>query len=62
MRLLLRFLLLILILLGVALAVVLYYVANPKLPVYTPAAQVNYLDQWSAADRQTYYFTPRAPR
>ncbi|WP_339543716.1 di-heme-cytochrome C peroxidase [Pseudomonas sp. RA_35y_Pfl2_P32] len=59
MRLLLRFLLLILILLGAALAVVLYYVANPKLPVYTPATQVNYLDQWSAADRQTYYFTPQ---
>ncbi|MFJ2448788.1 di-heme-cytochrome C peroxidase [Pseudomonas sp. NPDC087626] len=59
MRLLLRFLLLILTLLGVALAVVLYYVANPKLPVYTPVTQVNYLDQWSAADRQTYYFTPQ---
>ena len=59
MRLLLRFLLLILLLLGVALAVVLYYVANPKLPVYTPVTQVNYLDQWSDADRQTYYFTPQ---
>ncbi|AZD68664.1 hypothetical protein SAMN04489802_1734 [Pseudomonas chlororaphis] len=59
MRLLSRVLLLILALIGVALAVVLYYVANPKLPDYVPARQVHYQDQWSAADRQTYYFTPQ---
>lgn len=59
MRLLIRVLLLIITLLAVALAVVLYYVANPKLPVYTPVEQVNYLEQWDAADRQTYYFTPQ---
>jgi hypothetical protein len=47
------------VLLGLGLAVVLYYVANPKLPAYTPAQQVHYLEQWSAADRQTYYFTPQ---
>ncbi|EXF95454.1 hypothetical protein HK44_024770 [Pseudomonas fluorescens HK44] len=59
MRLLIRVLLLIITLLTVALAVVLYYVANPKLPAYTPVQQVNYLEQWNAADRQTYYFTPQ---
>lgn len=40
-------------------ALVMFYVANPKLPVYTPAEQVHYLDQWSAAERQLYYFTPQ---
>ncbi|MFJ2364356.1 di-heme-cytochrome C peroxidase [Pseudomonas sp. NPDC087697] len=59
MRLLLRVLYLVLALLAVALAVVLYYVANPKLPVYAPVEQVHYLEQWDAADRQTYYFTPQ---
>lgn len=59
MRLLSRILLLLLALLVAAVAVVLYYVANPRLPVYTPAQQVHYLDQWSAAERQTYYFTPQ---
>lgn len=59
MRLLLRLLVLIAVLLGLGLAVVVYYIANPKLPAYTPAQQVHYLEQWSAADRQTYYFTPQ---
>ena len=59
MRLLSRILLLFLTLLIVAVAVVLYYVANPRLPFYTPVEQVHYLDQWSAAERQTYYFTPQ---
>ncbi|AZC71227.1 di-heme-cytochrome C peroxidase [Pseudomonas chlororaphis] len=59
MRLLSRVLLLILALIGVALAIVLYYVANPKLPDYVPVRQVHYQDQWSAADRQAYYFTPQ---
>lgn len=59
MRLLSRFLLLILALVIVVVAVVLYYVANPRLPAYTPVQQVHYLDQWSAAERQTYYFTPQ---
>jgi hypothetical protein len=54
-----RVLLMIFILLGLVLAVVLYYVVNPKLPVYVPVEQVHYQDQWSAADRQTYYFTPQ---
>lgn len=59
MRLLSRILLLLLALLILAVAVVLYYVANPRLPFYTPVEQVHYLDQWSAAERQTYYFTPQ---
>lgn len=59
MRLLIRVLLLIITLLVAALAVVLYYVANPKLLAYTPVEQVNYLEQWDAVDRQTYYFTPQ---
>jgi len=59
LRLLLRLMAVIAVLLGLGLAVVLYYVANPKLPAYTPAQQVHYLEQWSAADRQTYYFTPQ---
>ncbi|WLG97201.1 di-heme-cytochrome C peroxidase [Pseudomonas sp. FP198] len=59
MRLLSRILLLILALLVVVVAVVLYYVANPRLPAYSPVEQVHYLDQWSAAERQTYYFTPQ---
>nr|WP_269154918.1 di-heme-cytochrome C peroxidase [Pseudomonas bijieensis] len=50
---------LLLALLIVVVAVVLYYVANPRLPFYTPVEQVHYLDQWSAAERQTYYFTPQ---
>nr|WP_189664471.1 di-heme-cytochrome C peroxidase [Pseudomonas marvdashtae] len=50
---------LLLALLVIAVAVVLYYVANPRLPAYTPVEQVHYLDQWSAAERQTYYFTPQ---
>ena len=59
MRIFSRVLLLILAALGLLLAVVLYYTLNPKLPDYVPVEQVHYQDQWSAADRQTYYFTPQ---
>lgn len=59
MRIFFRVLLMTLVLLGLVLAVVLYYVANPKLAVYVPVERVHYQDQWSAADRQTYYFTPQ---
>jgi mono/diheme cytochrome c family protein len=59
LRLLFRLLVLFAVLLGLGLAVVLYYVANPKLPTWSPAQKVRYLEQWSAADRQTYYFTPQ---
>ncbi|MHC8295533.1 di-heme-cytochrome C peroxidase [Pseudomonas sp. LB3P58] len=59
MRLFFRLLVLFAVLLGLGLAVVLYYVANPKLPAWSPVQQVHYLEQWSAADRETYYFTPQ---
>jgi len=59
LRLFFRLLVLIAVLLGLVLAVVLYYVANPKLPAWSPPQQVHYLEQWSAADRETYYFTPQ---
>ncbi|WP_223514003.1 di-heme-cytochrome C peroxidase [Pseudomonas sp. GL-B-19] len=59
MRLLFRLLMLAAVLLGLGLIVALYYVANPKLPTWSPAQQVHYLEQWSAEDRQTYYFTPQ---
>ncbi|MCX7081698.1 MAG: di-heme-cytochrome C peroxidase [Pseudomonas sp.] len=54
-----RVLLAIVALLCLGLAIVLYYVVNPKLPGYVPVKQVHYLEQWNAADRQTYYFTPQ---
>lgn len=59
MRLFFRLLVLFAVLLGLGLAVVLYYVANPKLPTWSPVQQVHYLEQWSASDRETYYFTPQ---
>ncbi|MBK5396906.1 hypothetical protein JFU47_09335 [Pseudomonas sp. TH39(2020)] len=59
MRFFFRLLVLLAVLLGLGLAVVLYYVANPKLPAWSPAQQVHYLEQWSAADREIYYFTPQ---
>ncbi|NBB58482.1 hypothetical protein GVN18_04245 [Pseudomonas sp. ODNR1LW] len=59
MRLFLRLLALIVALVALALAVVLYYVANPKLPRHAAAQQVHYLEQWSAEERQRYYFTPQ---
>jgi mono/diheme cytochrome c family protein len=59
LRLLFRLLMLVAVLSGLGLAVVLYYVANPKLPTWSPAQQVHYLEQWSAEDRQAYYFTPQ---
>ncbi|KAA0984354.1 di-heme-cytochrome C peroxidase [Pseudomonas sp. ANT_J28] len=59
MRLFFRLLVLLALLLGLGLALVLYYVANPKLPAWSPVQQVHYLEQWSAADREIYYFTPQ---
>lgn len=59
MRFISRVFLLIAVLLCAALAVVLYYVANPKLPFYVPAQQLHYLEQWSEEDRQTFYYTPQ---
>ena len=59
MRLFYRFLLVLVVALAVVLGLVIYFTANPKLPVYTPPQKLHYLDQWSPADRQTYYFTPQ---
>jgi len=59
LRLLSRVLALLIVLAVIALAVIVYYVANPKLPFYTPPQQVRYLDQWSEEQRHTYYFTPQ---
>jgi mono/diheme cytochrome c family protein len=59
LRLFFRLLVLFAVLLGLGLAVVLYYVANPKLPAWSPVQQVHYLEQWSASDREIYYFTPQ---
>lgn len=59
MRLIRRALLLLVALLCLGLAVILYYVAHPKLPEYVPVDHVHYLDQWSDNDRQTYYYTPQ---
>ena len=51
MRIFSRVFLLILAALGLILAVVLYYIVNPKLPDYVAVQQVHYGEQWSAADR-----------
>ncbi|MEO4046540.1 di-heme-cytochrome C peroxidase [Pseudomonas sp. CAU 1711] len=59
MRILRRALLLILLLALGALAVVLYYIANPNLPQFDQPQRVHYLDQWSDEARQTYYYTPQ---
>lgn len=62
MRLFYRVLLGLLVAVAMGLGLVIYFVANPKLPAYQPVQQLHYLDQWSPAERQTYYYTPRALR
>ncbi len=57
MRVVRRLLLLILLMFLIAAGVVLYYVANPNLPVFHKPEKVHYLPQWSGQDRQTYYYT-----
>jgi hypothetical protein len=37
----------------------LYFVSYPNLPEYEAPEGLLYLDQWSEADRQTYYYTPQ---
>lgn len=59
MRLLRRALLCLLLLALLTLGVVLWYIAHPNLPAWQPAKDVRYLDQWSQADRQAWYFTPQ---
>lgn len=62
MRLLRHTLKLIVLLALIGLAVALYYVANPNLPSFDPPKELHYLQQWNDEQRQTYYYTPRAPR
>lgn len=59
MRLFYRVLLMLLVALGALIGLILYFTVHPKLPEYTAPQQLHYLDQWSAADRQTYYYTPQ---
>ena len=40
-------------------ALVLYFIAKPNLPAFTPIKQLHYLEQWSPEARQTYYYTPQ---
>jgi mono/diheme cytochrome c family protein len=37
----------------------LYFVAYPNLPDYEAPEEFRYLEQWSEADRQLYYYTPQ---
>ena len=48
-----------LLLVVIGLAVALYFVAYPNLPTYQQPEKLHYLDQWSAEDRQTFYYTPQ---
>lgn len=41
------------------LGVVVYYIINPNLPAWQPAERTRYLPQWSAEQREAYYFTPQ---
>ncbi|WP_347506315.1 di-heme-cytochrome C peroxidase [Pseudomonas anguilliseptica] len=59
MRILRRALYGLLLLLVVGLLVALYFIANPNLPIYQQPDKLHYLDQWSAEERQTYYYTPQ---
>ena len=59
MRLLSRVLLVLAALVALVAGVVVYYVAHPNLPAYQPAERTRFLDQWSAAQRDLYYYTPQ---
>lgn len=59
MRILRRALYGVLLLLIVGLLVALYFIAYPNLPLYKQPEKLHYLDQWSADERQTYYYTPQ---
>ncbi|WP_437880779.1 di-heme-cytochrome C peroxidase [Pseudomonas sp. LRF_L74] len=62
MRTLRRILQLLVLVVLIGIAVMLYYVANPNLPVFDEPSKVVYLDQWSEQARQTYYYTPQGTR
>lgn len=57
MRLIIRSVQIVLLAVLLGIAVVAYYIANPNLPTYSPARELHYLQNWSATDRATYYFT-----
>ncbi|KJH85141.1 di-heme-cytochrome C peroxidase [Stutzerimonas stutzeri] len=59
MRLVRRVLLAVLLLAALVVGAGLYFVAYPNLPDYEAPKVLRYLDQWSEADRQTYYYTPQ---
>lgn len=46
----------------IGLGVGLYFIANPNLPTYQKPEKLHYLEQWSPALRQTYYYTPQGTR
>lgn len=46
-------------LLLIATLVALYFIASPNLPLYQPPTKVHYLNQWTAEQRQIYYYTPQ---
>jgi cytochrome c peroxidase len=48
-----------LLLVVIGLSIGLYFVAYPNLPTYQQPKKLHYLDQWSAEDRQTFYYTPQ---
>jgi len=62
MRILRRALYGLLLLLVIALALGLYFIAYPNLPVYQKPEKLHYLEQWSMEQRQTYYYTPQGTR
>jgi hypothetical protein len=49
----------VLVLLIILLAIGLYFIAKPNLPIYQKPDKLHYLDQWSMDERQTYYYTPQ---
>ncbi|SEK91685.1 hypothetical protein SAMN05216214_106120 [Atopomonas hussainii] len=59
MRLFLRLIVLLLVLLGVAVAVLVHYIKNPHVPAYQTPDEVIYLEQWDEQARQLYYYTPQ---
>lgn len=59
MRLLRRALYGLLLILIIALAIGLYFIAYPNLPIYQQPVKLHYLEQWSMEQRQTYYYTPQ---
>lgn len=48
-----------LLIVAIGLAIGLYFIAYPNLPSYQQPEKLHYLDQWSAAERQIYYYTPQ---